>query len=207
MAGRWDRGAAIILREVWDGRVWSAWPSVVVRDDDKLLSVYIPAGTTIRYAVDAAGRELRIYAPAPWAFADRVTTRPVLSLTRPGTEHAKLLFWNADWAFLGWYINLERALGRTAKTHDFVDHCLDVLVPPDRSRWTWKDEDELDEAVARGIFSPDDAARFRREGERAAREILEGEPTADRDWTAWRPDPAWTTPALFEGWDDPPARP
>ena len=79
--------------------MWSGWPAIVVEDGPKIFVTYIPAGTTVRYAVDADGRELRVYSSSPWGFADRPTTRPVLSVTTPGSEHATLLFWSDAWAF------------------------------------------------------------------------------------------------------------
>jgi predicted RNA-binding protein associated with RNAse of E/G family len=193
-------GASIVLREMWGGRVWSAWPAIVIEDGRERLIVFIPAGTTVKHAAGPDRRELRLYADE-WTFTDRVTRRPVLSFTDPETEHSVMAFWDDRWRFGGWYVNLERALGRSNRTYDFVDHCLDVLIPPDRSTWTWKDEDELEEAVRRRTFTPEEAAAFRAEGERAALRVVHGEPPFDRDWSTWRPDPAWGTPELPEGWD------
>jgi predicted RNA-binding protein associated with RNAse of E/G family len=189
-SSRWDRGARIVLREMWNGRVWSTWPSIVVEDTAEQLAVYIPAGTTVRYAATPDGRELRLYADR-WTLAERATARPILSFSWPDTDYAVMAFWSDAWRFIGWYVNLERPLGRSETTYDFVDHCLDVLIPPDRSTWTWKDDDELEEAVRRGIFTSDDAARFRADGARAARRVIDGAPPFDVDWSAWRPDPSW----------------
>jgi predicted RNA-binding protein associated with RNAse of E/G family len=75
---------------------------------------------------------------------------------------------------------------------------LDVLIPPDRSSWQWKDEDELSQAVDEGLFTEEEAARFRAAGERAVEQILLREPPFDEDWEGWRPDPAWGTPRLPE---------
>ncbi len=75
---------------------------------------------------------------------------------------------------------------------------LDVLIPPDRASWSWKDEDELDQAVEEGLFTEDEAARFRAAGERAVEQIILREPPFDEDWEAWRPDPTWNTPELPE---------
>jgi len=80
-----------------------------------------------------------------------------------------------------------------------------VTIPPDRSTWAWKDEDELAEAIEGGLFTEEDAARFHYWGERAVEHILLREPPFDEDWTSWRPDPAWPVPALPAGWDLVPA--
>lgn len=185
---------------MWRERVWSAWPAIVVEDGAEQLVTYIPPGTVVRHAAAGDGTPLRLYRDE-WTFADRVTTRPVLSFAPVDREHATLVFWDTRWRFDGWYVNLERRLARGDRTYDFVDHCLDVLIPPDRTAWTWKDEDELAEAVALGIFSPAQARAFRREGELAARDVLERRPPFDRDWSAWRPDAEWRVPTLVGGWD------
>jgi hypothetical protein len=153
----------------------------------------------MKYAVDQDGQELRLYADG-WDLAERAFSRSMLSFSWPDARHAVLALWEADWAFAGWYVNLETALGRDGRCYDFVDHCLDVLVPPDRSSWTWKDEGELDEAVRSGIFTSEEATAFRAEGERAVRRLLDREPPFDLWWDEWRPDPSWPMPTLPEGW-------
>lgn len=200
MAGPWKRGQTVVLREVWRGRVWTAMPAIVVRDRTEERLLYIPPGASMKYAVDEEGRELRLYA-ASWSLADHVTTLPVLSFSWPNRAHAVLAMWDSSWRFRHWYVNLESALRRTDGGIDFVDHCLDALVAPDRTGWSWKDEDELAEAVRRGLFTRQDAESFRAEGERAVRRVVDGEPPFDRDWTGWRPDPAWPVPRLPPGWD------
>ena len=192
----------VALREIWAGRVWTAYPAVVAEDESAQQLLYIPAGADLKYAVDEFGRELRIYADR-WRLSDYRATRHFLSFCWPNRRHAVLAVWDWEWSFGGWYVNIETPLGRTATTYDFVDHCLDVLIPPDRSTWTWKDEDELEEAVAKGIFSSQEAAEFRAEGERAVRRIVDGEPPFDRAWSGWRPDPAWPVPTLPPGWEHP----
>ena len=190
------------LREMWQGRVWTAYPAIVAEDEPDQQLLYIPAGVEIRYAVDDDGRELRIYADR-WTLGGRRSARTFLSFCWPDRRHAVLALWDSEWSFGGWYVNIETPLGRTATTYDFVDHCLDVLIPPDRSTWTWKDEDELEDAVTNGIFSPDEAAEFRAEGLRAIDRIVQREPPFDRDWSGWRPDPDWSSPRLPPGWDRP----
>ncbi|HEV8419965.1 MAG TPA: DUF402 domain-containing protein [Actinomycetota bacterium] len=196
----WERGDEIALREVWLGRVWTAMPAVVVEDGPGQRQFFIPAGTSVKYAVDEAGGELRLYR-ARWRLADHETKRHVLAFSWPGSGHAVLAIWDPGWRFTGWYINLETNVGRKGRCYDYVDHCLDVLIPPDRSTWTWKDEEELEEAVRLGIYSRDRAASIRAEGERAVRRLLDGEPPFHRDWTSWHPDPAWPVPILPPGWD------
>jgi hypothetical protein len=185
---------------MWLGRVWEARPAVVVRDTAEERRFYIPPAAPIRVAVGPDGRELRLYRDE-WRLAVRTSRRRILSFSWPDRPYAVLAFWSDHWAFDGWYVNLETPLRPTPAGFDFTDHCLDVLVSADRSTWTWKDEDELAEAVAAGIFSPEEAAQFRRDGQRAVRHLLDREPPFDREWSDWRPDPDWGTPVLPAGWD------
>jgi predicted RNA-binding protein associated with RNAse of E/G family len=196
----WGPGEEVVVREIWNGRVWTAMPAVVAEDGRHGLRLFVPAGTAMKYAVDREGRELRLYTDR-WELADHTTNRTVLSFSWTEARHAVLALWGPDWTFAGWYVNLETPMGRGPRTYDFVDHCLDILVPPDGSAWTWKDEDELEEAVRRGIFSAEDVAGLRMEGERAVDRVLHRDPPFDRDWASWRPDPSWPVPSLPGGWD------
>ena len=196
----WQPGRSIVLREIWDGRVWAALPATVVQDHPAQRMLFIPPGTRTRFAAGPDGREVRLYTD-DWTMAERVTTWPVLSFSWPRRDHAVLAMWDEQWRFQTWYVNLETTLRRTPTGLDFIDHCLDVIVAADRSTWWWKDEDELDEAIDRGLFSPVQAAEFRREGEEAARRLMDGEPPFDRDWSSWRPNPGWPVPALPPDWN------
>jgi hypothetical protein len=76
-----------------------------------------------------------------------------------------------------------------------MDHALDVLVEPDGT-WSWKDEDDLAEAQALGVFSGEEVAAIRAEGER----VLSAPPWPT-GWEDWRPDPSWPGPELRQDWD------
>jgi predicted RNA-binding protein associated with RNAse of E/G family len=129
---------------------------------------------------------------------------PILSFAWAATPYSVLFLWHEDGTPWQWYVNLQAPLERTLLGFDTVDHALDVLIPPDRSSWSWKDEDELVEAVSLGLFSEGDAAWFRYWGERAVEHLLLRLPPFDRDWQLWAPDPSWPLPELPAGWQTPP---
>jgi hypothetical protein len=189
-----------VLREVWHGRVFAARPTVVVQDDPGQSAFFLPGGVRCGRPVGDDGAELRV-PDRPWRLEVRPRgPQPILSFAWPETPYAVLL-WTAGDERRAWYVNLQAPLRRTPIGFDSVDHALDVVIELDRSSWRWKDEEELVEAVAHRLFSENEAAEFRRWGERAVERVVGGEPPFDHDWTTWRPDPAWPEPRLPDGWD------
>jgi uncharacterized protein len=187
----WSKGDTVALRDIWFGEVWRAVPAVVVCDDTAVTCLYIASGCESVYPVNCSGQEIRL--PAVGArHRRRQTKEPTLVSVRRNQAWSIWHFYRDDGAFDRWYVNFERALGRSATTLDYVDHKLDLIARPDGSL-TWKDEDELDEAGRLGLV---DADEVRRDADRVLR---------DRPWpTGWehfRPDPGWPLPTLPAGWD------
>jgi len=197
---RFEAGTPVALRDVWDGAVWSARPAIVVEDTPEQVMLYIPVGTRW-FAPFPEGRRVKIQQPAfelaPLRYEEEIH---VLSFSWPDTWYAVLLFLRPDGSAHSWYVNLEEPLRRTELGFDTLDHELDVIVELDGS-WRWKDEDDLAESIRRGVIPAEEEPRLRADGERAVRRIVDREPPFDRDWSAWRPDPAWPLPVLPEGWD------
>jgi hypothetical protein len=203
MERRWSPGQAAVIREVWAGAFFQARSCVVVEDLDPQTTFYVPPGAPCAVPIDEGGTELRIPS-APWRHAIRANASPVLSFAWPNTPYAVLLMWHADGTPHRWYVNLQAPLARTRIGFDTVDHVLDVVIPPDRSGWGWKDEDDLARAVDVGLFTPEDARWFAWWGERAVEHVLLRQPPFDLDWEDWRPDPDWAVPRLPADWSDPP---
>ena len=197
---RWKPGDRIALREIWRGRIWAARPAIVVQDADDGQMFFVAAGMRWMCPRDASGGWLRL-PQDDWTLAEREWDSNALSFAWAGVAHAVLAFWERDWTHRGWYVNLQEPLRRTEVGFDYMDRELDVVIAPDLSSWSWKDEDELEEAVRRGIYTRAAARRFREEGERAIRRVTHREPPFDQDWTGWRPDPSWPVPELPPGWE------
>jgi len=196
---RWSPGDPVVIRELWRGEVFAARPATVVEDQPDRTTLLVPAGVTCGVPVDRDGAELRV-PDRPWRLEVRERgPNDLLSFAWPDTSCA-VLRWYAPDGMHAWYVNLQDPLRRTALGFDTTDHALDVIVALDGT-WAWKDEDELAEAVAHGLFTAEDAERFRADGERAVARILDRQPPFDRDWSTWRPDPSWPAPTLPEGWD------
>ncbi|MBI3648896.1 MAG: DUF402 domain-containing protein [Actinobacteria bacterium] len=196
----WRPGDAIVLREVWASLVFAARPALVVQDEPDQQMFFLPGGVRCGAPVGKDGDELRV-PDRPWRLEVRERgPSPILSFAWPEIPYSVLL-WSAGTEGRVWYVNMQAPLVRTPIGFDTVDHALDVLVALDRSGWTWKDEDELTDAVAHGLFTKEEAASFRRWGGLAVERIVLREPPFDRDWESWAPDPGWPVPELPEGWD------
>lgn len=199
---RFEPGEPVALREIWRGRLWAARAATVVEDAEHQTTFFIPAGTRWM-SPSYGGRWLRIPRDRFELAERRYDEAHVLSFAWPETPYAVLRFFRPDWRSWDWYVNLQDPPRRSAVGFDTMDQELDVIVELDGS-WRWKDEDELAEAIRRGVIAPEDEPRLRADGERAVRRILDGEPPFDLDWSTWRPDPSWPPPELPTGWDEVP---
>ena len=104
-----------------------------------------------------------------------------------------------------WYVNLEQPFRKTAIGLDTRDNHLDVVFPGDLSTHRWKDEHELDEAVAFGSLPAPEAVRIREDGERAIEWVRRGDhPAIDDRWRGWTPPPEWGIPELAADWQSHP---
>jgi predicted RNA-binding protein associated with RNAse of E/G family len=193
-------GETIALRDVRDGRIWAARAATVVRDDEPPLLLFTSAGGRWMAPTGPDGSRLRL-PTQPWHLEPDVMPTHVLSFAWPDRRYAVLAIWSADWSFAHWYVNVEDPLRPSAVGFDYRDHVLDAIVEPDRSSWSWKDEDELAEAIDRGIYSADQERAFRTAAVDGVHAIVERRPPFDRDWSDWRPDAAWSVRELPPGWD------
>ncbi|HEY2354259.1 MAG TPA: DUF402 domain-containing protein [Gaiellaceae bacterium] len=119
----------------------------------------------------------------------------LLWLVREGGDlHALGHFWDTNWSFLGWYVNLQAPLVVRGNRFDTTDWALDVWIEPDGS-WEWKDEDHFAAAVNRGFLDEATAGEIRAEGERVIAE--RPWPTG---WEDWRAPAEWAPLELPEDW-------
>ncbi len=180
----------------------------VVRDDADGLVAWLAPGTKLLRPVLPDGRDLRDVGPVEMFSAGRALQRDtwrgtgVLKVAPTGRPWSVWCFWADDGSFRGWYVNLEDPHRRDGAGIVTQDHVLDLWITPDRIVH-WKDEDELEGAVAAGRYSAADADRFRADARAVEQLVSRWEsPFADR-WEAWRADPSWRVPELPEGiaWD------
>ena len=202
MTRYWQQGDQIVLREIFRGRIWSGRPYTIVEDTPQRLIIYMGVGVrwmrpVRRNSSAIRGRELH------WTLREAVWPIEALRIVTPGRHHSILLLWTEGFReFLKWYVNLEDPLTHSAVGFDYLDQFLDIEIAPDLSAWNWKDEDELEDAVANGLMTPQRADLIRAEGIRMIETLDKKAPPFDEQWHLWRPDPQWKSPGLPDGWDD-----
>lgn len=200
MAEFWKPGDQILTRSVWGQRILAAWPVTVVTDTPELLALYLAAGSPYKRAqYDPDGPRLPI---GELPLVDDVWKGDLIRLNRPAEAYGLLGFYEGPQGeFSRWYVNLESPYQRTSQGIDFEDHMLDIIISPDLSNWTWKDEDEIKAAVNLRLITEGKAERIRAEGERVIERLESRSSPFNDGWEKWRPDPAWPVPELPVGWD------
>lgn len=171
-------------------------PAIVAEDAPGRIALWVLAGTPTKASRPIDPQQPKPWFAGEWRLEDSVWSRwNALFLIEPKAWHATWVWWTPEWEFLGWYVNLQEPLIRTATGFDHRDLQLDIVVDPGR-RWRLKDEDDLERSVAAGVIASERALRVRAE---AAAVIARVESTAHPfvDGVAEiRPDPAWPIPSL-----------
>lgn len=204
----WHLGDHIVVRYWTSGRLSGVIPVTVVEDTHDYVAYYLAAGTPTKYPIDLVdvspplesergGTGIR-----PWQVTEGVWhTNARLYLVQANTAHALSVFWrDADWSFLGWYVDLQAPLRRIPLGFESEDYTLDIVVKPDGS-WSWKDRDEFEAARRVGRFSPAEAEAIRAEAARVIESIETRAWPFNAGWERWRPDSSWTTPTIPSDWD------
>ncbi len=196
----WQPGTHITVRNVWHGRVFSAYPFVVVEEAVALIVTYIPPGAVWKRPTDLVGRDIRL-PHGEWQLRDDTWYgHGMLRFFVRGAAHSMMAF-RKPGGIEFWYINLEEPYRRTQMGLDTRDNHLDVVLRGDLSTPEWKDEAELEEAMMLGVIDATEVATIRSEAARAIDWVQRGHPAVDDCWRHWMPPDVWTMPQLAPGWD------
>lgn len=189
------------MREVWRNKVYSVTPVRVVQDSMSWIALYRPSHTSNLWPHTPEGLTIRI-PQDEWVLDGGPWPKGILYLVHVGLAYTFSGAWDEDHNFEGWKIDLVEPLRRTSLGFDYMDQLLDIIVSADRSSWYWKDEEEVREAQARGIFSSEQVHDLYQHGERAVQSILKNEAPFDDKWEDWSPNPDLREPFdLPNGWE------
>jgi predicted RNA-binding protein associated with RNAse of E/G family len=206
----WSPGDVVVIQDLWRGRLWAARPVIVVEDRPDELVLWCPKGTVRKVPVARDGwpaglsrgeRLADCLQTGDWVLADAAWDVSNLWLQRYDEWHAVWVSFLDSGGQWGWYVNFQEPVFRTPIGIQTMDLALDIVVEPDRSSWRWKDEDEFDLFLARGLLSQEVGARVRDEAAGVIERLERNEPPFDSEWPRWRPDPRWGIPTLPPGWD------
>ena len=197
----WNSGEVVVLRGVWQGKLWWACPMYVVQDSQELSAFYWPVGTPTRSPVkrpsvsDELNNRIELE-DRNW------TDNDILSLNPAGSGYSIEVMWNAGTRLLNcWYVHLQEPFRRTEIGIDTMDQMLDIVISPDRSRWHWKDEDEFFEAERIGVYSHGKAEAIRAEGNRVIDLLRTNASPFCDGWEKWSPPVEWSIPRFPLGWE------
>ena len=186
----------------WEpGKPWGTTPMRVVRDDERGLIAWLASGTPRLMPAPADGRSLRELPLDERFTRERVQARVawhgpgVLFMSPTGKPWSVWLFWDEEGAFACWYVNLELPHRRDETSTWTGDHELDVVIEPDATLQL-KDEDDLEAAVAAGVFTPVQAERIHQNAKLAGESFANADWPFAPEWQSWRPDPSWPLPEL-----------
>jgi Protein of unknown function (DUF402) len=201
---RWRPGDIVVMRGVLKRKLWWACPSYVVQDTPELLARYWPIGTPIRgpkwrpSVLDEMNNRIELE-DRSWVEHD------ILSLSLPDAAYSIDLMWFGGTRQLHcWYVHLQEKLRRTCIGVDTMDQMLDIVIEPDRKHWQWKDEDEINEAEAIGVYSHEQAAAIWEEGRRVIARMQANQSPFCDGWENWKPQKEWGIPGFPKGWEETP---
>jgi hypothetical protein len=185
----------VLLRSIYRDNVRWCWPHHYAGEWNGRHGIYVQPGSRGKLMKRVLGKSyLDSWVTDAPAF-DHVWNRShVLRFMRAGDAHTVELFWDEDWTFRGWYVNLQAPLRVHGSFFDTTDFALDVTVDPNGT-WAWKDEDDFARAIELGVLDDAAAAEVRTEGERVIAE--RPWPTG---WENWRPPAEWQPLPLPEDW-------
>jgi hypothetical protein len=194
-----DRGDAVLYRELWGDAVMTALPMRAVSDDAERTVLYLAPDTAFRGARTPEGGPVTDL--ANWVSQDVVWVGgSLIRIVQPGAWHCVDVEFGPGGRFDGWYVNFQEPMRRTPTGIDTVDLVLDLVVAPD-GRCRRKDEEDFADAVAQGHISAETAEQVLADAERMTAAVAAGEaPFDERHWLTWRPPAEWTAPPLPAGW-------
>ncbi|MYW70139.1 DUF402 domain-containing protein [Streptomyces sp. SID8379] len=205
---RFDEAATVVRRDVYrDGQVWSEHALRVLSDTGEVLVTACAPGAQARlpspYAAAGTDRSARLaafdaLAAGSWELSDARRQETELLLWKPaGAWYSVNAFYTAD-GLRNWYINFERPARRRPDGFDTFDLAVDLVVEPDLTAFSWKDEDEYAHARRLGVITDAEhlAVKAARDEVVAMIEARSGILAEAAGWAAWRWAPDWATPLL-----------
>lgn len=203
---RFKQGSVAVRRNVFRGKVRSAWPSRVVHDTGDELTWVCWSGTELTSESshaeawrtgDHSHRDpLSELASGEWSLGTSVLQDTTLvGFQLPDVWFSVLLFFHPSGELRQWYVNFEQPYRRTLIGFDTCDHMIDLVFTPDGTH-RWKDEDEYAQGRQLGLVTDVQHAEIERAKDQAFAMFEQRTGPFDERWLSWRLDPDWPLPIL-----------
>jgi predicted RNA-binding protein associated with RNAse of E/G family len=186
-------GEAFLVTETWRGLLWSAVPHVLVERADGWLITFVPEGTVGAYAssrgrpgtegLSRSERKLLALETLEYTVAESAQSISTLNFFTRSAWSRVTLGWD-ETGFLGWYVNFELPYSETPRGLDTMDLILDLPIDPS-GEYEWKDQADYDEALRRGLLTPEIAEALVGETTRVLAQLAAAEGPFAPHWTAY----------------------
>jgi protein associated with RNAse G/E len=199
--GRFEAGSIAVRRDMFRGKVWSAWPGRVVHDTGEEIAWVSWSGTELTgntswISGEDSQRRLAVKASGEWSLGTRVLTDVTfLGFQLPDVWFSVLLLFQPNGELAIWYVNFEQPYRRTPIGIDTCDHIIDLVFNPDGTHH-WKDVDEYAQGRQLGLVTDAQDTEIERAKDQAFAMFEQRTGPFDERWLSWRLDPAWTLPVL-----------
>lgn len=207
IGGSFDEGSTVVRRNVFRGKVVSAWPCRLVYDTGAELAwaclpgVEVLAQTTYIEGLRTGDESLRDrtlseLAAGDWTLGTSIIRHStILGFQLPDTYFSVLVFFRENGEPRMWYVNFERPFRRTAIGVDTCDLMVDLVIEPDLT-YRWKDEDEYQQGRRLGIVDDTDHAEVEKARDQALAMLERRTGPFEARWLSWRRDLDWPIPTL-----------
>jgi protein associated with RNAse G/E len=203
----WNPGEVVTWRGIFNGRVWHAQPTIVVKDSPEELVLTLLPGTEC--AADENYPKGKKYGKRRWEFMDNDWTlakytwhtNRLLLILEPETYYSTIYFWNhTSNEFVCYYINFQQPFKRVHCGIDTLDLELDIIINSDFS-YEWKDRSDYEMCISAGMITPEWVQEIDKAKEDILGRLAKRQYPLDGSWLDWMPDPNWSPPKLPENWD------
>jgi protein associated with RNAse G/E len=211
MTKTWKPGDAVLLRGIYNQRVWIVQSAIVVKDtEDEVALAILPGAECMMPEGYINGKHGEPREWDRWGDYKKNNrdmqkfiwhTNRMLVLLEPQKYYATLYFWQEDTnQFLCYYINFQLPFWRSEYGFDSLDLELDIVIDPEHN-WRWKDTDDYQKGIESGVIRQE----WSDEIELAKLDVFEKmekqKYPLDGRWLNWKPEINWVIPKLPTNWD------
>lgn len=207
MSNSWKSGDIVILREIFQSKISSAFPVIMIKDSPEEIALALVPGAEGFVTEDYSkgkqnGKRRWDFKDKPWKLENHIWhTNRVLILIEPQKYYAINYFWDDKTnEFSCYYVNFQLPFQRSHCGIDTLDLEIDLVIDSDFS-YRWKDLDDYQKSIDSGIITNEWAQEIENAKQEVFEKLSKRQYPFDESWLNWKLDPCWPAPKLPENWD------